>query len=684
MRYILAILFLLTALISEAQQRIVIENLAAVDSAWISGGNLFYRKNGSTFNAGSVGGTAPVTSVFGRTGVITAQSGDYASFYQPLNLKLTNFSDLVNGTGWLYNNGSGTYSWSNPFPSDTSLSINNRILSFSTPTLQSVTDNGFTTTNPLIANYFQVTPSAFSRFVGIDEGGTGALLNLLVRQNVGGSGYSANLRPDSLTNTGVPHNHYLPDTSGNYTVGVKVNGVTYMSRKNGITDLGTIGSSGFPSDTSLSINNRILSRFPSDTSLSINNRILARFPSDTSLSINNRFLDKVSRSEFLDSLDNFTTIEIDKTLDSLAWQKNDSTLKIKSVRVTAGSSKVSVTGSGTDSTRQWAVDINEANLTHNNIGGTLQTSKGGAPTGGSTGQVLKKNSNSDYDYSWANESGGGGGYPADTSTSLNNRILAVFPSDTSTSINNRINAKFPSDTSASINNRIEQRVPDGAGFPTITAEFLNVNAVQSEFIGFAIASGTNSTAAAAAITTNDHPGVVLIRSSTSANSGYGYTTSSTSNNAYMTLKGGETFDIVFRTPAAFTNTTVRFGYHTTSSSSIPLDGLWMEYIGSGAVVGRTGNAASYSTTPTIATLSANTWYHGRVTFSTNRATATFTLFAENGTQLGTADLTTNIPATDRQVRIGVVATNSGTTATDLLFIDFMRHRTTQKLNRGNF
>lgn len=32
----------------------------------------------------------------------------------------------------------------------------------------------------------------------------------------------------------------------------------------------------------------------------------------------------------------------------------------------------------------------------------------GVPTGGTTGQVLKKNSNSDYDTVWANESSGAG------------------------------------------------------------------------------------------------------------------------------------------------------------------------------------------------------------------------------------------------------------------------------------
>lgn len=73
-----------------------------VDSVWSSGSQLFVRKNGNTqvfnINAGvslsqftdSVAslrseitaiGAPPVTSVFGRTGAITAQAGDYSAFY---------------------------------------------------------------------------------------------------------------------------------------------------------------------------------------------------------------------------------------------------------------------------------------------------------------------------------------------------------------------------------------------------------------------------------------------------------------------------------------------------------------------------------------------------------------------------------------------------------------------------
>jgi len=52
-----------------------------------------------------------------------------------------------------------------------------------------------------------------------------------------------------------------------------------------------------------------------------------------------------------------------------------------------------------------ALNINELNAdTTNHIASTVHI-----PTGGTVGQVLKKNSSTNYDASWQNESGGGGG-----------------------------------------------------------------------------------------------------------------------------------------------------------------------------------------------------------------------------------------------------------------------------------
>lgn len=49
----------------------------------------------------------------------------------------------------------------------------------------------------------------------------------------------------------------------------------------------------------------------------------------------------------------------------------------------------------------------------------ISTTKGGAPAGGTTGQVLKKNSNTDYDYSWDTDNAGAGGLTYDDVRRMN-------------------------------------------------------------------------------------------------------------------------------------------------------------------------------------------------------------------------------------------------------------------------
>lgn len=54
-----------------------------------------------------IGGGGAVASVFGRTGVVIAQSADYVSFYQPLAARLTQFSAITPTTGQFLRAGSG-------------------------------------------------------------------------------------------------------------------------------------------------------------------------------------------------------------------------------------------------------------------------------------------------------------------------------------------------------------------------------------------------------------------------------------------------------------------------------------------------------------------------------------------------------------------------------------------------
>lgn len=61
--------------------------------------------------------------------------------------------------------------------------------------------------------------------------------------------------------------------------------------------------------------------------------------------------------------------------DSLLFQRNDSVVLVRLLRVFAGSNKISVSKTVNDSSAAYSVDVNEANLTLANIGGNLPDAK---------------------------------------------------------------------------------------------------------------------------------------------------------------------------------------------------------------------------------------------------------------------------------------------------------------------
>jgi len=173
-----------------------------------------------------------------------------------------------------------------------------------------------------------------------------------------------------------------------------------------------------------------------------------------------------------------------------------------------------------------------------------------------------------------------------------------------------------------------------------------------------------------------HPGIISLTSGTTANSG-GYIRSDIT--AIM-LAGGEVAEFVFRTPAVFTNTTIRMGFIDTATSADCVDGAYIELPGSGAAVGKTSNNSTRTTSATIATLSASTWYRARVVVNRGATAVDFYIFDEAGNQLGTVNNAANIPTTAGRVTgHGIIATNSGTSATLMLWLDYMSMEWTKAL-----
>jgi hypothetical protein len=186
-----------------------------------------------------------------------------------------------------------------------------------------------------------------------------------------------------------------------------------------------------------------------------------------------------------------------------------------------------------------------------------------------------------------------------------------------------------------------------------------------EFVGSAISSGTVSVSTG--ISFVNRPGLVRFRSSTTANSGYHVGLSA--NNLILS---GRELCVASLIPSAFANTTTRIGFHDTLTSTDAVDGCYFEIAPTGVVTGKTSNNSIRSSTATNFTLITGTYYTLKIELNNNATLATFTILSESDVTLWTNTLSTNIPtALGRETGMGVISTNSGTTATDLIHLDFL-------------
>lgn len=186
-----------------------------------------------------------------------------------------------------------------------------------------------------------------------------------------------------------------------------------------------------------------------------------------------------------------------------------------------------------------------------------------------------------------------------------------------------------------------------------------------------ISSGTQAKVASLAT----HPGILRTSSSTTTNSG-GYCR--TAADAIL-LAGGEFTEFVFRLPD-LTTLTARLGFIDTATSTDCTDGAYIEVSSTGAAVGKTSNNSTRTTSATIATLSANTWYRARIVVNRDASAVDFYIFSEAGDLLGSQQNTANIPtAAGRETGHGYIATKSGTTAQSCIDMDFMSLEFTKAL-----
>lgn len=164
----------------------------------------------------------------------------------------------------------------------------------------------------------------------------------------------------------------------------------------------------------------------------------------------------------------------------------------------------------------------------------------------------------------------------------------------------------------------------------IEHEFVNTTqgygaaTLNNEFYNGDIGAGLAASGGLAAIDGGlAHPGCMRFYSASSAaNSGRNFC----ANSASIRLSNGDAVEVVFQQPSVASSVRNRFGVMDSMNASSPAKGAWLAV--SGATLRGMVNGTSTGTTYTI---SASTWYTGRIVVGSS--SVTFCLYAENGTLL---------------------------------------------------
>jgi hypothetical protein len=188
-------------------------------------------------------------------------------------------------------------------------------------------------------------------------------------------------------------------------------------------------------------------------------------------------------------------------------------------------------------------------------------------------------------------------------------------------------------------------------------------------LGAAISSGTIIQIASEL----NHMGIVELRDSTTANGGYRIMTDVLA----FRLQGGEKFVCVFQMRGARSTAVCRLGFIDSTSATIPVDGAFFDIVGNGTTLTATGKCRNNNTETATGTTFApalNTWYTAIIEVNSAANSVNFSIFAENGTNLFTSNVTTNIPtAAGRETGAGVYVGESTTdAAAGIIRLDYLR------------
>ena len=183
----------------------------------------------------------------------------------------------------------------------------------------------------------------------------------------------------------------------------------------------------------------------------------------------------------------------------------------------------------------------------------------------------------------------------------------------------------------------------------------------------AAVSGGNSSGTPPTASLVDGMGVVLMRSTTTANSGYGWRESTNKNAG----KGDLFYRAIVWVPDDFNNKTVTMGHHNTSTVTEPTHGSYFRLSGSGVVTPKSADGGVRTSGSTY-TISADTWYIFEILWNSDASSINYKILSiDKATTHLDVDITTNIST--GLMGAGIIATSSVAAADDLVCLDYQGH-----------
>lgn len=195
--------------------------------------------------------------------------------------------------------------------------------------------------------------------------------------------------------------------------------------------------------------------------------------------------------------------------------------------------------------------------------------------------------------------------------------------------------------------------------------FGNTNANVSEmFAGVAVSSGTNTSAVPSTGQAGYNTYGVFLRSGTTANGGYRYTTTSMVSDYFGTTS--HKFRAQYMPKTGFTGRTVRVGYLDTITSADATDGAYFEIVDA-ICTAKTSSASTRTSNATTVSLSLDEAYTFDIEVNADATEVRFRVYVgDTYTAILDVTNTTNIPNSQaRGFGAGIIATESSTTASDI-------------------